>query len=53
MLIGRAMGISSAAKRELRKGYLRQEDLDRPPAEGCDVWTKGTRLSLKLEETKG
>jgi hypothetical protein len=46
------MGVSTAAKREIRRGYLRQEDLDRPPAEGCDVWTKGVRLSLELEEKK-
>lgn len=48
----RSLGVSTAAKRQLRQGYLRQEDLDRPPAQGCDVWTRGTKLCLELQETK-
>ena len=32
------MGVSSNAKRAVRAGYLKGEDIDRPPASGCDSW---------------
>lgn len=37
-----ALGVSTEAKREVRKGYLKKEDLDRPLAEGADCcWEEG------------
>ncbi|OCF37409.1 hypothetical protein I316_00530 [Kwoniella heveanensis BCC8398] len=37
----RELGVDTVAKREVRLGYLKKDDLDRPPAEGADQWTKG------------
>ncbi|XAO23649.1 hypothetical protein I312_102429 [Cryptococcus bacillisporus CA1280] len=36
-----ALGVSTEAKREVRKGYLKKEDLERPPAEGADCCWEG------------
>lgn len=42
MTQSRDMGLDTAAKREVRRGYLRKEDLERPPAAGADAWEKGS-----------
>lgn len=42
------MGVSTEKKREIRAGYLRPEDMDRAPLEGCDSWIKGQRFGLDL-----
>lgn len=36
-----ALGVSTEAKRKVRKGYLKKEDLERPPAEGADPCWNG------------
>lgn len=38
---GRRLAVSTEAKRELLRGYLRQEDLDRAPVPGGDVYLDG------------
>ncbi|KAK1925845.1 hypothetical protein DB88DRAFT_524193 [Papiliotrema laurentii] len=44
------LGYSTSTKRQVRRDYLRAEDLERPPAEGCDMWEKGSRLKLELRD---
>lgn len=46
------MGSSSEAKRTLRAGYLPQEDVDRPPAEGADSG-KAQREQFELKPQQG
>ncbi|OWT41695.1 hypothetical protein C362_00056 [Cryptococcus neoformans Bt1] len=36
-----ALGVSTEVKRKVRKGYLKKEDLERPPAEGADSCWNG------------
>ncbi|ORY30570.1 hypothetical protein BCR39DRAFT_528835 [Naematelia encephala] len=45
-----ALGVSTEAKRESRRSYLRAEDLERPPAEGCDQWLGEKRGRWVWEE---
>jgi hypothetical protein len=44
----RRLGASTEAKRELRRGYLRQEDLDRAPLPGGDVYLDGKTSQFEL-----
>jgi hypothetical protein len=37
------MGVDTAAKREVRRGYLRGQDLERAPLEGADGWLNGKK----------
>nr|ODN90123.1 hypothetical protein L203_02046 [Cryptococcus depauperatus CBS 7841] len=45
------MGIDTAAKRKVRHGYLKKEDLERPPADGADqLWVKGRKGQLEWKD---
>ncbi|CAD6570612.1 MAG: hypothetical protein TREMPRED_005920 [Tremellales sp. Tagirdzhanova-0007] len=44
------MGVSTDAKRALRSGYLRMDDLDRSPASGCDPWLDGKKGNFEWVE---
>ncbi|WWC59325.1 uncharacterized protein I303_101877 [Kwoniella dejecticola CBS 10117] len=47
------MGVDTAAKKETRRQYLIQENLDRPPAEGADqIWTNGRKGQLEWVDQK-
>ncbi|WVR04588.1 hypothetical protein IAU60_001596 [Kwoniella sp. DSM 27419] len=47
------LGVDTAAKRKVREGYLIKEDLERPPAEGADQWTKGRVGQFEWVERDG
>lgn len=44
------MGVDTAAKREVRKGYLPKEQLEGKATEGADQWMTGKAIQLVPEE---
>jgi hypothetical protein len=46
----RDMGVDTAAKREVRRGYLPKEQLEGGIAKGADQWLTGKAIQLEPNE---